>query len=307
MAKPLYPDCTYHCNQGQYFNDLTRKMVPCEHCTSKRSAEVRDGILTDDAGVEENLTEALGFSVKSAPLLIIEDRIIPRSEREVMNYDTVVNFFKVLNDVMNRLKLGNKIPTSVVFGLPREGRFDLIAHPVLMTAYKTGMKVAPVTTTGEYMRSRSLVQSGEAKMSEEQEFYEKYFDSDVLVVILPSGVSEREILAGKSIMQERAAKGRSTMFLTTSPESSIGEIVGTRYGHDGSRYETESSNYVARGVFATYDKAKGNQNRWSQASTEMPSELSIEQLKEASAGASKTNGGNVSFGSAVKGKVRSFG
>lgn len=308
MAKPLYPDCTYHCNQGQYFDDLHGKMVPCEFCTSRRNTEVRDGILKDEEGVEENLTEALGFSVKSAPLKIIEERIIPQSERDVMNYDTVVNFFNVLNAVMDRMRLGNDIPTSVVFGLPREGRFDLIAHPILVAAYKSGKKISPITTTGEYIRARSRVQSGDASMAEETEFYEKYFDTDVLIVILPSGVSEREILAGKSIMQERAVKSRSTMFLTTSPESSISELVGTRYGHDGTRFETEPSNYVARGVFATYDKKKGNQNRWTQAASEdMPSEISMSDLKEASSKSANTDSGNISFGSAAGGKVRSFG
>lgn len=310
MSKPLFKGCTYNCNQGEYYDQLRKKVVKCGYCAEQRSKEVRDGVLGEAEEEQENLTEALGFQVKSAPLKIIEERIIPESERSIMNSQSVDEFFKSLNLVMDCFNSDRKLPSSVVFGLPREGRFDLIAHPLLTTAYKNGLIISPVTTTGSYMRERSAVQNSAVKFEDEKEFYAKYFDSAVLVMIIPSGVSEVELLAGKSLMQERASKGLSTIFLTTSPESSIGELVGTRYGHDGTRYETEPSNYVAKGVFATYDKTKRDENRWSQVASES-SEITSTTLDELRNQTKKPNSG-IGFGSATndlsKSRVtRSFG
>lgn len=236
MAKSsLNPNCRYNCVRGKYFDHVQKREVICPDCQSYRVSEVRSGY-TADAGVP--VKDVLGFDSEYQDFSLDSSKVLAKSAIPQLDPGSVTVFQKGLEEVYSKLVLGTAPKTSVCFGTDKNGNVDRIAVPFLLTAYKSALTVAPVLSTPVY---RTSVVGFEDKERQ-------YLSADVVIVHIPSGIGEGEILTAKGLMQSRASQGLSTIIVTSRPREHLDEILSV---------EGEESRYMATPYCVAYKKRSG--------------------------------------------------
>lgn len=267
MAKTY---CKYQCNnKGKYFDKVERVFKICPEHSALRSKEVREGVT--ESGNE--VYKLLGFSEDYLTYEFDSDSVITKSQLPFLDRNSVDSLKDELSVLMDNIKLGTAPKRSVTIGLDRQFNADTVAVPLLLNAYKAGLTVAPLVSSTDYRVQVQREDNQALTDGNVENFREIYLNREVVLMVIPSGVSEQDILEAKGLMQARAVKGKVTIFLTSRPKELLSEIcaineeeanrycsyfMGVRY-KSGSYTEKRSTAYKSvevRGDSLTLDELK---------------------------------------------------
>lgn len=248
--------CQYNClPNGTYFNRDTRTFLPCPEHTKARSKEVREGIAENG----EEVYKLLGFSENYLSYMLDPNAIISRSQLAFLDKQSVERTKAGVEELVNNLTLGIAPKHSVVIGLDRQFNADAVAVPLLLNAYKSGLSVAPFISAPDYRINLVREDNDVYTKGTASTFRDVYLNREVVVMVIPSGVSEQDVLEAKGLMQARAVKGKSTIFLTSRPKEHLTEVCAID--------EDEATRYCAlflgvsyKAFNATEKRAKAFQN-----------------------------------------------
>lgn len=232
--------CSYGCKNGRYFDTVTRSMVVCPECSARRTAEVRSG--TTEGGL--SISEVLGFHTEYTSSVLNVDALITPSQVSLLRPESITRVKDAAKKVYSGLVFGVAPDESICFGLDRGLRADSLAIPFLLSAYKAGLTVAPLISAPDYRAKMFREEIESRENAGVSVMRERYLNQDVVLMLIPSGIGEADILEAKGLMQARAAKGKSTMFVTSRPREFMSEVV--RLASD------PKSLYYARGEFVSY-------------------------------------------------------
>lgn len=213
--------CKYGCNDnGKYFDKITRTFKICPDHKKIRSGEVREGVTED--GLE--VYKLLGFSGDYLTYEFDESVIISKSQIAFLDSSSVEETQRGVRELVDNLTLGVPPKISITISLDRQFNADSIAVPLLLNAYKAGLSVAPLISATDYRIKVQREDNENTKRGTAETFRDVYLDRKVVLMIIPSGVSEYDVLEAKGLMQARAVKGNSTIFLTSKPKELLSEI-----------------------------------------------------------------------------------
>lgn len=237
--------CDYHCNaQYKYFDAVTRRWVPCPDHSKELLDEVKTGITTDG----QSLSELLGFNTEYTTSRLDVDSVLSPTEKRKLNTESVELFTERLQDIYNGLLLGTVPKVSWCIGLDRTFQADKVYMPLMLTAYKAGFSVAPVISATEYRVRTVSEERSNREHDRFDNFRETYLNADFCVVIVPSGISEGDVLEAKGLMQSRAVRGKGTVLLTSRPFELMTEVVAV---------DDEASLFMARSCMVSYAHQQG--------------------------------------------------
>ena len=237
MVRMQYEDCPYNCTNGQIMDFELRKLVPCPHCSEKRSELAKQGLAENEQGDIEPLHRLLGVNNRYLEAKFVYDGVVPESERLFLEDESVKRQKELLEEVYLGLTVGELPDRSYCFGLGNKGRIDRLAYPLLAKAYLSGLSVAKFISCSEYNRLY-------VAMSDE---IEQYLDKDLVVMLIQDGASKADILSAKGLMQSRALKGKGTIFITTWSIEACSTLLG---------YFGEETYFLANGCFVEYKVSK---------------------------------------------------
>lgn len=232
--------CEYHCDNGVYFDRVQRKRIQCPVHAKKREEDVRTGYVEGNL----NLSELLGFEGDYFETTLDVEQLLSKSQLGMLSKESIADLKDSVSKVNNNLLLGVSPDMSWCFGLDRTCRADKIAVPLLLSAYKAGLTLAPFISATDY-RVRTVREEALNRVNDTTDnFRDLYINVDVVVMLIPSGVSEGDVLESKGLMQSRAAIGKSTIFITSRPYEVMTEIIAT----DGD----EPTKFIARPAMVRY-------------------------------------------------------
>lgn len=237
MIKMQYDDCPYGCTNGKIMDFELRKLVPCPHCSEKRENLAKQGLAENDLGDVEPLHRLLGVDNKYLEAKFVYDAVVPESERLFLEEESVKRQKDLLEELYLGFTVGELPDKSYCFGLGNKGRIDRFAYPILAKAYLAGLGVARFISCSEYNRLY-------VAMSDE---IEAYLEKDVVLILIQDGASKADILSVKGLMQSRALKGKSTIFVTTWSIEACSTLLG---------YFGEETFFLASGSFVEYKVSK---------------------------------------------------
>ena len=230
--------CPNHCKEGKIFNQETKKFVPCEFCASTRQKSVQSGSLPTG----ERLAEVLGFERDYMDFSFNPQAVVASSQARLLEPSSVGDFTSSLSQVYESLNNGIVPSSSAVFSFDREFLADKVYEPFLLAAYRSGLSVAPVISSSVY-HSRMMQEETALRTRDIiTDFRFKYFESDVVIVLIPSTSVVYDIMDIKGLMQTRASMGKATIFLTSLPLHRLDDIVS----------DSSESKFMARGFAVKY-------------------------------------------------------
>lgn len=206
MAKSSFEDCPYHCNNGKILDRNRGIMVDCPHCSSKRSKIVEEGKIVSDEGSIEDLSKVLGLNVKNIKPMLDYSFLIADSEKVYLDRESMEAQENFVNSIRDNLVLGHKPQFSCCIGLGVKGRLDFLAYSILALSYKSGLTISKVLTPMDF--SSMLFNSDRDEL-------EEVSSSDILVCLIPEGITKSDLYSAKGLMQTRGIKGNPTIFITT--------------------------------------------------------------------------------------------
>lgn len=237
MFTMKFEDCPYHCNEGKVLDANLRKLVPCPHCHEKKKELAEEGLALDDIGNVDSLPRILGIDNKYLKTKFVYDSVIPEGERLFLEDESIKKQGDMLEEIYLGLSVGELPSRSYCIGLGNKGRIDRLAYPMLSKAYLSGLSVAKFISCSDYNRL-CVAMSSEL---------EQYYNRDFVMMLIPDGASKADIACAKGLMQTRALKGKSTVFITTWSIEACSILLGY-YGDD--------THFMATGVFVEYKHSK---------------------------------------------------
>lgn len=223
------------CSNGQVFNITTRKLEPCPECKLIRQEEVRENTAKDTG---QRLEDLLGFEGRLLNSELEMASIIPEVERPFLEQESLEFVEEQVDKVFGCLVRGEAPSESVCFGLGIKGKFDRLVFPMMIRAYRQGLKVHRFLSVLEYNR---LVQQEDPEVSD-------IINADVVFLLINEGLSNAEISAAKGLMQIRGIRGKATIFVTTWLIQACSALLGT---------VGESELILAKPVFVEYRRKEG--------------------------------------------------
>lgn len=230
-----FEDCPYHCNNGKLFDRNSRKEVPCPYCSKKRRELEKAGLMKTEKEDPVSISEALGIDCAYIKPVFNYDAVIPEVERAYLNEDIYKIQKEKMEELYNGLLIGKLPNHSMCFGLGVKGKVDLVAYPMLVKAYISGISVARFVDCNEYARKTYQM---------DFDFVDSLLSKDFAMMLIPEGSSSVGISAAKGFMQERALKGKPTVFLTTWSVEACSAFLGF-YG--------DKSLFMASAYFIKYE------------------------------------------------------
>lgn len=218
--------CKYNCSNGRIFDTGTRSWVVCPECKDKKLKEVNNSDNLD------NLKEDFGIDFEGLSGVLVPEAIIPENERNYIEPETFSNLKEGLMRIYARLNQGKGLKGSYCFGLGVKGRINELVFPLQKVAYTSGLTV-----------SKFITAIGLSQMLLKQDIPDDLFTSDLCIILINEGCSKADVSACKGVMQERASKGLSTVFVTTWSVEACSNLLG---------YEGDESLYLAKPVFIAY-------------------------------------------------------
>ena len=237
-----FEDCPNHCNNGKLFDRITRKFVICSYCAKKRLELEKAGKMQTDDGKVLELSEVLGVKTNFLKPIFKYDSIIPSFEKEYMDKEILDLQKEKMEDLYNTLVLGKLPEYSMCFGVGLQGKVDLVAYPMLVKAYLSGLSVAKFISCGEYARKLYFV---------DYEFIESLINKDFAIMLVPAGSNRLELKTAQGFMQERALKGKPTIFLTTWSVEGCSDLLS---------FSDERSLFMATAYFVKYNLITDNRH-----------------------------------------------
>lgn len=235
-------NCSYHCNNGKYFDASVKRIVPCPECTAARTNEVRSGKTEEGASIRE----ILHFGSEYNSHTLDTSKIVSKSQASVLEAASVSGLKASVEELYNLYIIGDLPRYSMCFGVDKLCNMDNIVVPLLLGAYKAGLTVCPFISASEYRVKILKEEANNRNLDLTDNFREIYLYRDVVLMQIPSGSTEFDILEAKGLMQARAASGKGTVLITTRPREMLSEILCSS--------GDEPSFYSAKGSFVRYPK-----------------------------------------------------
>ena len=238
--KNHFDDCPFGCNDsGKILDTATGDMVDCPYCSKlKKDLLVKGVVIEDESNNEVLLADILGIKSKYLSRKYVYESVIPEGERIFIEEDSLDYFKDESEKLYNLLSLGEMPSNSYCFGISIKGNVDKIAYPMLSVAYMNGLSVCKFITCSELLR---LQLRGD-------DILDEFFKADVLIMMIGEGSTKGEISCAKGMMQSRALKGKSTIFLTTWTIEACSLLLGYSSGEDNL--------FLAKPVFVKYRNSK---------------------------------------------------
>ena len=234
-----FNDCPHNCNaNGQLFDRGLKMMVNCPYCEQKRKELVRGGEVVSDKGETTSLHKELGFSDEYLSSYYNFDDLVSSYERPLLVESSLGIVDSEINALRGILLRGDLPEKSYCFGLGRKGSVDRLAFPLLASAYEKGGHV------GKFLASRVYY-----SLYMQDKDLQEYYDLDLLVVLVNSGSSYRELMCVRGLMESRAVAGKSTIFVTNNDIDEVLLLLGS---------VDEPSLYLASPYFMERTKNVGN-------------------------------------------------
>ena len=234
-----FQDCPHNCNsEGKLFDRGLRRMINCPYCEQKRK-ELTDGgeVVTED-GKSNSLHKDLGFSDEYLSSYYEFDNLVSDYERPLL-VETSLEIVRLEIDALRGILLRGDLPEkSYCFGLGRKGLVDRLAFPLLASAYEKGSHI------GKFLASRVYY-----SMYLQDKDLQEYYDLDLLVVLVNSGSSYKELMCIRGLMESRAVAGKSTIFVTNNDIDEVLLLLGS---------VDEPSLYLASPYFMERKSTVGN-------------------------------------------------
>lgn len=237
MLKSKFDDCPYHCNNGKVLDYELRKLVPCPHCSERKSELARQGLGENSDGDIEPLCRILGVNNPYLEARFVYDSVVPEEERVFLDEDSVSRQKDLLEEIYLGLTVGELPDNSYCFGLGNKGRVDRFAYPMLAKAYLSGIDVARFISCLDYNRLC-------INMSDE---IEQFLEKDLVIMLIQDGATKADLLSAKGLMQSRALRGKGTIFVTTWSIEACSTLLG---------YFNDKNYFSASGSFVEYKVSK---------------------------------------------------
>lgn len=235
--KLSYNECPYHCTNGKVMDYKLVKLIPCPYCSEKRKQLADEGVAETELGDLESLPKILGIDNQYLRAKFVYDAVIPEGEKIFLDEESLNRQKDILDDIYLGLTVGQLPDKSYCIGIGNKGKIDRLAYPLLAKAYLSGLKVAKFISCGEYNRLC-------INMSIE---LERYYNSDLVLMLIPDGSSKADIASAKGLMQTRALNGKCTIFITTWVIEACSILLG---------YFGDETYFLATGVFVEYKVSK---------------------------------------------------
>lgn len=234
-----FNDCPHNCNaNGQLFDRGLKMMVNCPYCKQKRKELVKGGEVVSDKGETTSLHKELGFSDEYLSSYYNFDDLVSSYERPLLVESSLGIVDSEINALRGILLRGDLPEKSYCFGLGRKGSVDRLAFPLLASSYEKGGHV------GKFLASRVYY-----SLYMQDKDLQEYYDLDLLVVLVNSGSSYRELMCVRGLMESRAVAGKSTIFVTNNDIDEVLLLLGS---------VDEPSLYLASPYFMERTKNVGN-------------------------------------------------
>lgn len=234
-----FNDCPHNCNaNGQLFDRGLKMMVLCPYCKQKRKELANGGEVVSDKGEITSLHKELGFSDEYLSSYYNFDDLVSSYERPLLVESSLGIVDSEINALRGILLRGDLPEKSYCFGLGRKGSVDRLAFPLLASAYEKGGHV------GKFLASRVYY-----SLYMQDKDLQEYYDLDLLVVLVNSGSSYRELMCVRGLMESRAVAGKSTIFVTNNDIDEVLLLLGS---------VDEPSLYLASPYFMERTKNVGN-------------------------------------------------
>lgn len=210
-------DCPNNCNaEGKLYDRLTKTFILCPYCESVRKAELREGIVENEAGVKVDFKTQLGFRNTYLTGYYELDSIINNSERDLLDKESCEIVDEEVQRLLTTLTAGEIPEKSYCFGLARKGFVEHLAYPILSKAYEKGLSGCKFVSS-RYYYSQYL------KEKDVTELYEY----DLICVHIATGSSYNELMVVKGLMETRAIYGKPTIFITNNDIDSCLLLLGS--------------------------------------------------------------------------------
>lgn len=240
VVRNHFEDCPYSCNdKGKILDALTGQMVDCPHCSQKRKELLQSGEAIEEETDEKlPLAQVLGINSKYLSGKYVFETLIPEGEAIFLEPESIDYLKEVTEKVYRQLTIGEVPEESYCFGVSIKGRVDRLAYPFLSVSYLKGLTVGKFITCSELSR---LQLKG-------SDLIDDLYEADVLLMLISEGSTKGEISCAKGLMQARALKGKSTIFITTWTIEACSLLLGYR--------SDEGNKLLAKPVFVKYKNSK---------------------------------------------------
>lgn len=242
----IFEDCpNYGCTRGKLFDLNINKWVRCPQCAEKVKK------LTYKNGVVATLEDGRGvkLEVRLSDLLNIDPMHFDRYKRfdfdrlfsnaGLINTNVKNRVKDIIEDVYNDLVLGRVPECSYCFGLGNSGNIEALVYPFLIKAFLVGLTIARFASTSVFFDFEKSNYDGKKK-------FKQFMTADVCIVLLIPTISFVGVSQLKALMQERAIRGKSTIFVTTENEDCCSSLIN--YSYD------VGTKFSATPVFVKYDE-----------------------------------------------------
>lgn len=226
-------DCPFSCSNGKIFNKVTRRMEQCPHCKDIRREEIKSGETSEG----DNISEILGFGKGLFSETLVWEALIPDNEKEFIEPESLDQVKEFVETLYGQLSLGEVPRSSSCIGLGIKGNLLKLVYPLLVQAYKNGVKVAPFTSVTEFAR----------KMSRGENI-DPWINAELAILLLNEGVSLGDMASAKGVMQMRSVRGRPTIFVTTWTIEAASGLLG---------YFGSKQLDLAEPIFVNYRRSRG--------------------------------------------------
>lgn len=237
--KLKYDDCPYGCTNGKVLDAKLRKMVDCPYCSEKRKDLARKGLAESSDGEVKPLASILGIENQYLSTKLSYESLIPDGEMLFLEDESLKTQKDNLEEIYLGLSVGQLPERSYCIGLGNKGRIDRLAYPLLTKAYLSGLSVGKFMSCSEYNRLCIDLDNS----------IKSLYNCDFLMMLIGDGSSKADIASAKGLMQTRALKGKSTIFVTTWSVEACSILCG---------YYNDNTHFMARAVFVEYKVSKSN-------------------------------------------------
>ena len=212
-----FNDCPHNCNSnGKLFDRGLKRMVNCPYCEQKRKDLADGGEVVSDKGETTSLHKELGFTDEYLSSYYNFDDLVSSYERPLLLESSLSIVSEEVNALRGILLRGDLPEKSYCFGLGRKGSVDRLAFPLLASAYEKGGHV------GKFLASRVYY-----SLYMQDKNLQEYYDLDLLVVLVNSGSSYKELMCVRGLMESRAVAGKATIFLTNNGIDEVLLLLGS--------------------------------------------------------------------------------
>ena len=212
-----FQDCPHNCNSnGKLFDRGLKRMVNCPYCEQKRKDLADGGEVVSDKGDTTSLQKELGFTDEYLSSYYNFDDLVSSYERPLLLESSLEISDSEINSLRGILSRGDLPEKSYCFGLGRKGSVDRLAFPLLASAYEKGGRV------GKFIAGRVYY-----SLYMQDKNLQEYYDLDLLVVLVNSGSSYKELMCIRGLMESRAVAGKSTIFVTNNDIDEVLLLLGS--------------------------------------------------------------------------------